>query len=59
MDITPTKFERRTREWPVSIDVYISKTVKVQAETVEEAKLKAKQIAKDLFDKDLGVQVQE
>lgn len=57
------KFEHsrksRIRAWPVAIDVYISETVMVEAETIEEAKLKAKQIAKDRFDKDLGVQTRE
>lgn len=64
MDITTrnavaAKFERRTRQFNVGIDAYISETVTVQAETIEEAKLKAKQIAKDRFDKDLGVHVKE
>lgn len=59
---TMVGFEHQRRpvhEFTVGINAQISKTVKVQAETVEEAKLKAKQLARELFEKDLLVQPQE
>ncbi len=56
------KFEhrqQRTQTFPVRIDARVSKTIEIKADTVEEAKLKAKQVARDLFDADLLIQVQE
>lgn len=56
------KFEQQrtsTQVFPVRIDATVSKTVEISASTIEEAKLKAKQIAQDLFNADLLIQAQE
>lgn len=53
------KFERRTREFSVGIDFSGSKVVKVEAETAAEAELKAKKIARDMFEQDCLIQAQE
>lgn len=56
------KFEAQratTQVFPVRIDANVSKTVEITASTIEEAKLKAKQVARDLFEADLLIQAQE
>ena len=53
------KFERRTRQFSVGIDFAGSKTVTVDAETASEAELKAKILAREMFEKDCLVKAKE
>jgi len=52
-------FETRSRRFTVGIDFAGSKTVTVEAETAAEAELKAKKIARDMFEQDCLVKAQE
>lgn len=53
------KFETRSRRFVVGIDFAGSKVVTVEAETAAEAELKAKKIARDMFEADCLVRAQE
>lgn len=53
------KFERRTRLFSVGIDFAGSETVTIEAETASEAELKAKILAREMFEKDCLVKAKE
>ena len=53
------KFETRSRRFTVGIDFAGSKVVTVEAETASEAELKAKILAREMFEKDCLVKAKE